>query len=75
MSERPVTNFEWTVAALTVEAIWNASREDAQARERLLALEMVVQGLAVIRGIPAEEVREALSRCGYLAEMPPLGNA
>ena len=57
MAEEPITHFEMTQARLAVEAVWLAARQGGAARDKLLGLEMYIQGMAAMRGVDAEIVR------------------
>ncbi|EAQ33438.1 hypothetical protein NB311A_08682 [Nitrobacter sp. Nb-311A] len=61
MSDQSISHFECTEARLAVEAVWLAAREKSTARDELLAAEMIVQGLAVLRKVDAEVVREEVA--------------
>lgn len=80
MSEEPVTDEEWLLAAADIEAVWLAIQQRRRARVSVLAVEMVIQGMAHIHGIDAEAIRRDLGkgRAGLNAAfmaMPVQGNA
>jgi hypothetical protein len=63
-----------------VEAGWLVARKSSTASDELLALEMVIQGLAVLKKVDAEVLREDLAagRLGigpFLADLRPKGNS
>jgi len=62
-----------------VEAVWLAARQRSTARDDLLAAEMIIQGMAVLRKVDAEVFREDLAagRLGlgpFLADLKPKGS-
>lgn len=79
MSEQPPSQFECAEAQIAVEAVWLAARQRSTAREDLLALEMMIQGLAVLKKVDAEVLRVDLAagRLGigpFLADLKPKGS-
>lgn len=62
MSEEPVTDQEWALAARDVEDVWLAARRRSQARDLLLAIEMIIQGIAFIHARQPGAVRADLAR-------------
>ena len=51
MSDQPPSQFECAEAQLAVEAAWLSARKSSTAREDLLALEMMIQGFAVLKKV------------------------
>lgn len=47
----------WMLAASEIAALFRAVRNGSQAPDMLLAVEMVVQGIAFIHGLSADAVR------------------
>jgi hypothetical protein len=60
MSEH-IFHFECAEAQLAVEAAWLAARKSSAARDNLLATEMIIQGMAILRKVDAEVVREEVA--------------
>ena len=83
MSDHAPSNFECAEAQLAIEAVWSVARQRSTAADDLLALEMMIQGLAVLRKVDAEVVREEFAvavRSGLglgpsLANLLPKGSA
>lgn len=71
---------EWTLAASEIAALFRAVRNGGQAPDLLLAVEMVVQGLAYLHGLDVVALRRDVAR-GWagpnvnLAAMPVQGTA
>jgi hypothetical protein len=79
MSDRAPSRFECAEAQLAVEAVWSVARQRSTATDDLLALEMMIQGLAVLKKVDAEVLREDLAagRLGlgaFLADLKPKGS-
>ena len=71
---------EWALAASEIAALFRAVRNGSQAPNMLLAVEMVVQGLAYLHGLDVEALRQDVAR-GWagpnvdLASLPVQGTA
>ena len=61
MSEKPILEDGWTLAASEIAALFRAVRNGSQAPDMLLAVEMVIQGVAFIHGLTAEAVRRDMT--------------
>jgi hypothetical protein len=83
MPDQAPSHFECAKAQLAVEAAWRAAQKSSGARDELIATEMIIQGLAILRNVDAEAVREEVAagiRSGLglgpsLANSTPEGSA
>lgn len=72
MSEEPITEDDWALAASDIGALFRAVKNGSRAPDLLLAIEMVVQGIAFIQGVEVEVVRMEVAR-GWAAPSVDLG--